>query len=248
MDYVLCCWTSPLFLKSIYCHHAAAKDQSDVVISVFWNEFKVLNTTVLITISKLLLFFLFESMPFKVLVFIFLLLVYYTAIIMSRRKNWATWSLLMSVRPGKVPAGVGNLHPSVHLLSVMMQRSLGQGRRRKIPSSFSLWVFWRHNNRSIYYCCSFLMALLKASNSSNVWWAPSPAMSNELSVTNSDVNSACTGQFAINLNSLAFLLTVIFISLVDWAKGSAPKIPKSKAFKVSVQTVQFRAISSPPLA
>lgn len=75
------------------------------------------------------------------------------------------------------------------------------------------------------------MALLKASSSSDGWWAPSPVVSNELSLTNSDVNWAHTGQFAIKRNSLAPLLTGIFISLTDLAKGSAPKISNSKTFK-----------------
>lgn len=151
--------------------------------------------------------------------------------------------LLMSAHPRKVPAGVGKLLPSV---STVIWRNLGQ--RRKIPCSVNLWVFWRHINWSIYYCCSFLMALIKASNSSNLWWAPSPAMDNELTVTNSDVNSPCTGQSAINMNSLASPLTVIFISLMDWAKGIEPtncsKEPRSKTVKVLVQ--MYRHCSSGP--
>lgn len=83
------------------------------------------------------------------------------------------------------------------------------------------------------------MALLKANSSSDVWRAPCPVESNELSLTNSDVNWAHTGQFARNRNSLAPLLTGIFISLTDLAKGSAPKIPNSK-------TIQSLCTSGPP--
>lgn len=143
----------------------------------------------------------------------------------------------MSVYPRKVPAGVSKLLPSVLLQCLSWSEGTlvrEGGGRFLVHLTFGL--SGGITTKSIYYCFSFLMALLKASNSSNVWWAPSPAMSNELSVTNSDVNSACTGQFAINMNPLASVLTVIFISLVDWAKGSAPKIPNSKTFSLCTNT------------